>query len=297
MARGRFLSKTISTDREANALDDAGLCALCMIIPHLDRDGLITGDPVLLWAEVAPRRDHWRARMPEFIQRWEELELVRVYEDASQGPVLWFPNFRKHQKIEYRKEAPSLFVAPPGYARTDDGLVVAVDVQMGFELGDSPLHPLIGGPHVGLTGSRVTLDKLSTNSRVGLEQLADQDQDQTNKQGKADNQDQHQHQHQSAGGGAAAPFAADVVAALRAAGVQEHGWQRLYEAAPDITALDVVALEMYVNELNGGRTPQKRVIANPGGFIVGELRNRRKPSDKFYREAEEVLQDRANVIE
>jgi hypothetical protein len=45
MARGRFLSESVATDARLNGLSVEAELVYLMTIPHLDRDGLIEGDP------------------------------------------------------------------------------------------------------------------------------------------------------------------------------------------------------------------------------------------------------------
>lgn len=123
MARGRMVSTTISTDKRLNALSlDAALVYL-MAIPQLDRDGLIHGDPVLLWAKVCPRRQDLMPQMQRIINEWVAQELVSVYQDRDEL-VAYFVGFQKNQAMtHYDREAPSIFATPPGYVRTAKGLI------------------------------------------------------------------------------------------------------------------------------------------------------------------------------
>lgn len=122
MANGRFLSKRIALDGRFNSLSTEAALLFIMTIPHLDRDGIITGDLRELWAEVAPLQSAMRDRMAELVGEWEREELVLIYE-ASRTKALFFPGFSKNQKILYNREAASKFPVPPGYSRANDGLV------------------------------------------------------------------------------------------------------------------------------------------------------------------------------
>ena len=123
MAQGRMLSTKIAIDKELNQLSLEAEFLYLRCIPHLDRDGLISGDSDLLVAQVAPRRF---APMMEIADRaiyeWINRGLVLAY-DTRLGRVLFFTGFQKNQTIRYNREAPSKFDTPPGYARTDEGLV------------------------------------------------------------------------------------------------------------------------------------------------------------------------------
>lgn len=127
MPAGRFLSKTVATDEPLNHLSWQAQAVYMMAVPHLDRDGLITGHPLLLMAQVAPlRAAELVAIMPTIVEEWIAAELVIRYHDGGQ-PVLFFPGFLKHQRLpHYDRETPSEFAPPPGYQRTETGLVPVV---------------------------------------------------------------------------------------------------------------------------------------------------------------------------
>src|SRR5690606_32816074 len=84
-----------------------------MTVPHLDRDGLIDGDPDVLWGKVCPKRRQFLDGMAGFIQEWAKAGLVLMY-DSDDGPVLWFKGFAKNQQgMRYEREAQSKFPPPP----------------------------------------------------------------------------------------------------------------------------------------------------------------------------------------
>lgn len=124
MPDGRFLSKTVATDEPLNRLTWQAQAVYMMTVPHLDRDGLITGHPLLLLAQVAPlRAAELVGIMPGIIQEWIDADLVMCYQSDDQL-ALFFPGFLKHQRLpHYDRETPSRFAPPPGHERTDQGLV------------------------------------------------------------------------------------------------------------------------------------------------------------------------------
>lgn len=113
MARGRMILTTVATDMELNALSEACELFFLKTIPHLDRDGLITGHPSLLWAQVAPLRPALQPQVEDFIQQWIAAKFVIRYECKGE-PVIFFKNFRKANPIQYSREAASRF-DPPGW--------------------------------------------------------------------------------------------------------------------------------------------------------------------------------------
>lgn len=135
MARGRMLATTIADDKRFNALPvDAALVYL-MAIPQLDRDGLILGEPVLLWGQVCRRRNDLMPHMADIIKAWVMSGLVTAYKTDDGDTVLHFTGFQKNQAIRYDREGASRFPCPPGFTRTDkglepDGLQPSIDEQL-----------------------------------------------------------------------------------------------------------------------------------------------------------------------
>jgi hypothetical protein len=156
MPDGRFLSKTVATDEPLNRLTWQAQAVYMMTVPHLDRDGLITGHPLLLMAQVAPlRAAELVGIMPDIINEWIDAELVTCYQSDDQ-PALFFPGFLKHQRLpHYDRETPSRFAPPPGYQRADQGLIPV----------EPPAAPAPSAESVQLpTDSGATPDLLRTQS-------------------------------------------------------------------------------------------------------------------------------------
>jgi len=125
MAKGRMVSQSVATDKRLNELSIEAEYLFLKTIPHLDRDGLITGEAFMLLAKVCPRRQDFIPRMADLIREWVDAELVMTYE-TDEGDALYFYGFTKNQTgLRYDREAPSMYAPPPGYERTDTGLVPA----------------------------------------------------------------------------------------------------------------------------------------------------------------------------
>jgi len=124
MARGRMIASTVADDKRFNELPiDAALIYL-MAIPQLDRDGLILGEPGALWGQVCRRRVDLMPRMEAIIAAWLASGLVTAYRNEDGDTILHFVGFQKNQAMtHYNREAASRFPCPPGYVRTDKGLV------------------------------------------------------------------------------------------------------------------------------------------------------------------------------
>lgn len=125
MARGRMMSQSIAEDLAFNAMSIEAQFMYMRSIPHLDRDGLITGHPVLLKAKIAPLVDGLSKTMAQIITEWSEAGLVISYED-NKTPALFFTGFTKNQiGMRYEREPASLLPPPPGYVRMSSGLYPA----------------------------------------------------------------------------------------------------------------------------------------------------------------------------
>jgi len=123
MARGRLVATSIATDKRLNSLSLESEWLFLKTIPHLDRDGLILGDACLLVARVCPRRPEALAMADALIAEWLGAGLVLSYE-CEDGRVLFFPGFAKNQDLRYDRERASELPPPPGWERTEDGLVL-----------------------------------------------------------------------------------------------------------------------------------------------------------------------------
>ena len=122
MARGRMISQSVALDIEFNKMTLEAQLLFMRAIPHLDRDGLIQGHPVALWAKIAPLLPDLMEMMEDCIQEWLNAGLVILY-DSPYGPVIYFCSFSKNQvNMRYEREAESLFPPPPGYYRNGRGL-------------------------------------------------------------------------------------------------------------------------------------------------------------------------------
>jgi hypothetical protein len=117
-----MIAATVATDKRLNSLSEEAELVFLKTIPHLDRDGIIIGDPALLAFKVCPRRPRLIAMMEDIIQEWIGAGLVIAYE-PGEDQLLFFPGFTKNQVgMRYERETDSLFPPPPGYYRNGAGL-------------------------------------------------------------------------------------------------------------------------------------------------------------------------------
>lgn len=123
MPQGRMLARTIAYDKKLNSISIMAEYLFLKCIPQLDRDGLILyGDGPELYTQVVPRRPELLADIPELVKELVDAGLVTKY-DTEEGAVLYFKGFQKNQSLRYDREAPSRYVPPPGFVRSDSGMV------------------------------------------------------------------------------------------------------------------------------------------------------------------------------
>jgi hypothetical protein len=123
VARGRFISTSVAEDDRLSRLSMAAELLYLKTIPHLDRDGMISGKPGYLWGRVCPLREELMPEMQKAIDEWIAVGLV-ILMATDTGPVLFFPGFLKNNNLlHYDRESPSRFPVPPGYERTEMGLI------------------------------------------------------------------------------------------------------------------------------------------------------------------------------
>lgn len=124
MARGRLLPTSLVRDRRIARLSQEAYAYFLTALAFLDRDGLLTGDPDLLLADLAPlRRIDIDLSIRKIIAEWTTQGLFILYGEPD-NPTLFCPNFRAWNKeMEYIKEGASAFAPPPGYFRSRYGLI------------------------------------------------------------------------------------------------------------------------------------------------------------------------------
>lgn len=115
MAQGRFLSRTTATSRQLDAVSWRAELLFLRALPHLDRDGRMDGDPIVVKATVAPRNPKLPiGALAGLLQELHDAGLV-VWYRVGEEQVVAFPKFLEHQQgLKYERERPSRFPPPPG---------------------------------------------------------------------------------------------------------------------------------------------------------------------------------------
>jgi hypothetical protein len=115
MARGRFISNDVISDKETNDLSsDTCRLAYVYLITIADCEGRVAGDPAYLKSLLFPRRyDITPDMVREFILEWVEAGFVIWYECSNGEKALRLVNFEKHQRgLRKEREAASVFEDP-----------------------------------------------------------------------------------------------------------------------------------------------------------------------------------------
>ena len=115
MARGRFLSNKIATDRKVHELsNDTCRLAYTWSISFADKEGRVIGEPEMLLALIFPRRrDITIEIMQSFIDEWVKANFIFIYQNSDGDRVIQFINFEKNQVgLRKDKEPESLFDNP-----------------------------------------------------------------------------------------------------------------------------------------------------------------------------------------
>lgn len=119
MAEGRFLSKSIATSRKLKSVSLEADYLFKSIIPHMDREGRIDGDPDIVKAIAVPlRAEMTHEVIARCLAELDQVEVINWYEVDGQK-VVWIPNFHEHQQgMRPERERPSKLPAhdDPGAA-------------------------------------------------------------------------------------------------------------------------------------------------------------------------------------
>ncbi len=100
--RGRFISRKIAIDPKVNSLDDNIFLLFLMMIPHLDAEGRMQGDPVMIKGWCCPKRS-WSAEQVEemliVLQNTKREDGLGVIERYVEKEIhcLWMPGFNSEQ--------------------------------------------------------------------------------------------------------------------------------------------------------------------------------------------------------
>lgn len=150
MPRGRFISREISLDEKVNALsDDTARLLFTWLIPHLDCEGRLHGDPTTVKSIVFPRRTISVRKVEKYLEEIAKKGLILRY-SVDGNDYLLAPHFEKHQVgLQKSKEAQSQIPPPPpellqSYSRVTPPQVEAeVKAKVKVKVEDAPVASFI----------------------------------------------------------------------------------------------------------------------------------------------------------
>lgn len=113
MAEGRFLSKSIAHDGELNSVSLEADMLFCRCVPHLDREGRLTGHPREIKGKIVPLRDELTVEVIDgLLGELAAAGLVLWYQVEGK-PALWFKGFISNNKYaRLDREAESKLPSP-----------------------------------------------------------------------------------------------------------------------------------------------------------------------------------------
>lgn len=194
MAKARMLSQEAAEDSKLGRCSVEAAYTYVLTIPFLDRDGLCSGKPSWIAGRALQERSHLQMNVGAYIQEWIAQGLITCY-DGSDGPVLFFHGFRKHNAhMAYEKETHSKFPPPPGFHRTEHGLIpndpeVAGRLSEAFDSRNTYRKALAEASQEDLhnevaTSSRPHRDQVAMNRReVEVEREGEEEEKESNNNG------------------------------------------------------------------------------------------------------------------
>jgi hypothetical protein len=125
MARGRFVSSSISTSRKFERLaTNNHRLAYLMLIPHVDCEGRHAADARILSGQVYTLLDLTRAQIDAAIRDLHDVGLIRLYEVEGE-PFLELVDFHEHNKVRRGPDGQPTHEAPSRIPPSSDGHAIA----------------------------------------------------------------------------------------------------------------------------------------------------------------------------
>lgn len=115
MPEGRFISKSIAWSEQVNGVSLKADYLFGRMVPHLDREGRLSGAPKAIKARCIPLRDEISADdVGPLLAELAQVGLIVRYSGKDGSEYLSFPGFHSHQRgARLDREAPSQIPPPP----------------------------------------------------------------------------------------------------------------------------------------------------------------------------------------
>jgi len=182
VAKGRLISSEIALDPDLNSMSIEAIFCYVMAFTNLDRDGLLDGHPNKLWATVCPFKTELFDQIQRIVDEWVRTGKVIRYQIPGGQYVLFFKDFRKYNlRMKYHNESQSTFPPPPGWERSNAGLIPAnieIRERMAIGLDSRSQYRQALEAHLTDSLSRQSRDGVASESRQSRDQRKDQDHNQ-----------------------------------------------------------------------------------------------------------------------
>lgn len=121
MSRRRYVSTTISTDRDVASLTDFEALLYTWMIPHAEDNATLTGDPgELLWTVIPSRRHHDEADILDALEAMESVDLVRVVDGVVYFNTESFYRYQSNIPVDKRADHSRLFSCKSAPAKNSE---------------------------------------------------------------------------------------------------------------------------------------------------------------------------------
>lgn len=113
-----MLTKEIASSKQLWRMGHDHVLLWLSMLPHLDRDGRISGEPAVVRGLCAPLAEWRTADVERMLYDFSDLSDVSYYEDGQGERYLQFDNFAKHQQgfkpgmKQYEREPASSIPGP-----------------------------------------------------------------------------------------------------------------------------------------------------------------------------------------
>lgn len=125
MARGRIISKAISTSRKVSEVSDQAALLFSWVQPHTDDYGRIEGGADDVLFSVVPRRNWSEEQVESYLKELYEKDLVKVYHDKTGKRYVEVVDFDQHQTFRSDRDRKEKCPKPKEY----DGQWYTKDTQ------------------------------------------------------------------------------------------------------------------------------------------------------------------------
>ena len=127
MAEGRMLKKEISDSGKLGRLkSDRARVLWFMMLPHLDRDGRLKADPVIIKGQICTMMPYSIKSIQTSLEQLNDIGLIILYQ-ADGDQCLQYTRFLDFQTLKYDRESESKISAPNP---EDSGVILRTPLKL-----------------------------------------------------------------------------------------------------------------------------------------------------------------------